>query len=87
MLLQEEWPFYGLSSEKAQELVKKGRRPDIYIDLWTSADPVNVALKEAMIWSHQQEPSERCTAREMEKFLKGKMRELDPGQLEKWGLS
>jgi len=85
--LQEEYPFQGRKSEDAQELVKNGRRPDIYFDLWNSTDPVNRALKEGMIWSHQQEPSERCSARELEGYFKRKMRELDPGQLEKWGLS
>jgi len=87
MLLQEEWPFFERSSAEAQELVKKGYRPDIYEDIWYSPDPVNRALKEAMVWCHQQEPSERCSARDLEAYLKGKMRELDPGQLEKWGLS
>lgn len=87
VLLQEEYPFRGRTVEDAQELVKAGRRPDIYNDLWNSADPVNQALKEGMIWCHQQDLSERCSARELEEFFKRKMRELDPGQLEKWGLS
>lgn len=85
MLLQEEWPFAGLSIIEAQELVKQGRRPDIYYDLWNSSEPVNRALKQGMIWSHQQDPKRRCSARQLEEYLKEQMRQLDPGQLEKWG--
>lgn len=86
-LLQEEYPFRTRKTEEAQELVKNGRRPDIYFDLWNSTDPVNQALKEGMVMSHQQYPVERWSARELAGHFKQKMRELDPAQLEKWGLS
>jgi serine/threonine protein kinase len=87
MLLQGEWPFEEVSSETAAELVKNGTRPTIYLDLWYSDDPVNMVLKEVMMICHAQDPKERATARDVETILKQKMRELDPGQLEKWGLS
>jgi hypothetical protein len=40
-----------------------------------------------MMICHVQDPKQRATARDVETILKQKMRELDPGQLEKWGLS
>ena len=86
-LLQEEYPFQSRKTEDAQKLVTQGRRPDIYFDLWNSTDPVNKALKEGMVCSHQQYPEERCSARELADFFLQNMRQLDPGQLETWGLS
>ena len=86
-LLQEEYPFQSRTTEEAQKMVIRGLRPDIYFDLWNSTDPVNQALKEGMVCCHQQYPDERCSASELAEFFKQKMRQLDPGQLEKWGLS
>lgn len=87
MLLQGDWPFEGVSNEEARELVMNGTRPTIYYDLWYSDDPINMVLKEAMIMSHEHDPAKRASARQVEAFLKDKMRELDPGRLELWGLS
>ena len=80
--LQGELPFDDLSSKAAIEMVKKGRRPRIYVDLWHSTDPVNQALKHAMIISHKQNAADRATAREIETFLTEKLRELDPDFVE-----
>ena len=87
MLLQGDWPFEDVSLDVARELVKNGTRPTIYVDLWYSDDPVNKALKDAMIMSHESDPAKRASARVVETFLKNKMRELDPTQLEAWGVS
>jgi serine/threonine protein kinase len=87
MLLQGEWPFEDVSRDTAPELVKNGTRPTIYLDLWYSDDPVNKALKQAMIMCHEQVPADRASAREVESFLMDTMRELDPGHLETWSLS
>ena len=84
MLLQQEWPFTGIKSKKAHSLVKKGERPSIYKDVWNSPDPIIQALKEAMIMCHEQDPTERSSAREVEVFLKKKLEEFDPGRLKEW---
>lgn len=78
MLLQEEWPFLDMKPEKARNLIKEGYRPSFDAEIWNSTDPVDKALKEAMIMCHEQNPKERATARQVETFLKGKLRELDP---------
>jgi serine/threonine protein kinase len=69
MLLQEEWPFGDVKSADAQEMIRKGGRPSIYIDIWNSTDPVTVLLKKAMFRCHEQEPKDRWTARQVEQFL------------------
>jgi hypothetical protein len=83
-LLQNELPFYDVDSEKVYKLVKRGRRPSIYADIWNSTDPVNMALKEAMLMCHDQDPKERSSARQVEMFLTQKMQELDPEELTEW---
>lgn len=88
MLLQGEYPpFSDMSEHTAQELVKNGTRPSVYRDIWYSDDPIIKALKDVMIMCHEQEPNVRGSARTVEAFLMGKMRELDPGHLETLGLS
>ena len=88
MLLEGEWPpFPDMSDDTAQELIKNGTRPSVYHDLWYSHDPIIEALKDAMIMCHEQNPEERASARSVEAFLMGKMRELDPGHLETLALS
>jgi hypothetical protein len=86
MLLQKELPFDDISQKEARNLVKKGHRPSFFVDIWNSTDPVNIVLKEAMSKCHEQEPGDRPSAREIETFLKKKMQELDPGQMETWGV-
>lgn len=87
MLLQGDWPFDDVSSDTAHALVINGTRPTIYMDLWYSDDPVNKALKEVMMMCHEHDPADRPSARQVEAFLMDKMRELDPGHLETWGLA
>lgn len=84
-ILQGEWPFENEASDDAKAKVMNGTRPAIYDDLWHSTDPVNVALKEAMILCHTHDPLERPSARYIETFFRLKMNEIDPGRLEEWG--
>ena len=80
MLLQEEWPFEDIEDEiQAQELVMQGVRPSFDAFVWNSSDPVDQALKEAMIMCHQQNVTKRSSARQVESFLQGKVDELFPG--------
>lgn len=87
MLLQNEYPFGDVDADEAQQSIIEGRRPSFYLDIWNSTDPVIVALKSIMILCHEQEPKDRPSARYVVSFLKSKLRELDPGRLELWGLS
>jgi hypothetical protein len=87
MLLQGEWPFHDVTLETAYELVRNGTRPSIFADLWYSDDPVNMALKHAMILCHEHNATERASARTVERYLIDRMLELDPGYLQTWGLS
>jgi hypothetical protein len=80
-----EWPFSEVSATEAKKSVKEGLRPSFYPDVWNSTDPVDQALKDAMFLCHEQEQDERSTARQVEDYLKAKLRELDPGRLEEWG--
>lgn len=84
MLLQGEWPFADLKQDEAADKVMQGIRPAVYEDLWNSTDPVDMALKEAMIICHAQDPKERPTARELENYFRKIMRDIDPGRLEDW---
>jgi serine/threonine protein kinase len=83
-LLQHELPFHDIETEKVYKLVKRGKRPSLYADIWNSTDPVDMALKEAMLMCHDQDPKQRSTAREVEIFLRRKMQELDPDRLAEW---
>ena len=84
MLLSGEWPFDDISEDNTMDKVMKGIRPSVYEDIWNSTDPVDQVLKDAMIMCHEQEPNDRATARQVERFLKENMEKLDPGRLEKW---
>lgn len=86
MLLQGEYPFEDTDAETAQKLVVDGHRPSIYVDVWNSTDPIDQALKEIMIRCHEQDPIDRPSAREVETYLTGMVRKLDPGRLEEWGI-
>jgi serine/threonine protein kinase len=81
MLLQGEWPFNDVPLDTAYNLVKNGTRPSVYADVWYSDNPVDIALKGAMIMCHEQNATIRSSAREIEKYLIKKMSELDPEQL------
>jgi len=87
MLLQEQWPFDDMKTEDAQEEVKNGNRPAIYEDIWNSTEPVNVALKHAMIRCHNQNSITRATAREIADYWRQTIEELDPGRLAEWGVA
>lgn len=87
MLLQGDWPFYDVAQEMAMELVKNGTRPSVYMDVWFSTDPIDVALKEAMMMCHEQNATERASARMIEQYLISIMRQLDYEQLEVWNLA
>ena len=84
MLLQGDWPFYDVPQETAVALIKNGTRPSVYTDVWFSTDPVDVALKGAMMMCHEQNASERATARMVEQYLISVMRQLDHEQLQAW---
>lgn len=84
MLLQGVWPFEDLDEKEAAQKVINGERPAIYVDVWNSTDPLIQTLKEAMILCHQQDPKERASAREIEKMLRGKLEEVDPGRVDYW---
>ena len=81
MLLQEEWPFQDLNEKEAQERVMKGLRPSFDENVWNSTDLVDQALKQAMLMCHEQNAADRASAREVESFLKGRVRELMPGSI------
>jgi hypothetical protein len=87
MLLMSEWPFQDVTNAEAKTSVKEGQRPSFYADIWNSTDPVEEALRDVMFMCHEQEPKDRSTARQVEDQLKAKLRELDPGRLEQWGVS
>lgn len=70
MLLQRDWPFSDVDEKEAQKLVKDGYRPSFDASVWNSTDPVDTALKEAMLMCHEQKPEARATARQVEIFLK-----------------
>jgi hypothetical protein len=80
MLLQEEWPFGDVKTAVAQETIRNGGRPNIYSDIWNSTDPVTLLIKEAMIHSHEQEPEDRWTARQVQEFLNKGLQELEPNE-------
>jgi serine/threonine protein kinase len=86
MLLQGDWPFYDVPQAMATELVKNGTRPSVYSDVWYSNDPIDIALKEAMIMCHEHNATERSNARAVEQHLINAMLELDPHQLGVWGI-
>ena len=73
MLLQEEWPFGDIDEKEAKKLVKGGVRPSFDADVWNSTDAIDTVIKEAMIMCHEQEPSNRATARKVEMYLKSKL--------------
>jgi serine/threonine protein kinase len=77
MLLMLELPFQGLPAKDAAEKIKTGERPSFYADVWDSPDPYIQALKSAMIMCHQHNVTERATARQVETFLQGKLREIE----------
>ena len=50
--------------------------------LWFLCD----STVEAMHMCHEQDPQKRASARQVETFLKEKIRRLLPGKLEEWGI-
>ena len=86
MLLQGEFPFEDKSEKEAKALVIKGKRPSFDANIWNSTNPVDRALKKAMLMCHKQNVTDRASARRVEKFLKLKLMELYPGEMERWGV-
>ena len=84
MLLQQEWPYEGITSKEAHARLKKGQRPSLDKDIWNSPDPIIQGLKEAMIMCLEHNVTDRASAREVEVFLKTKLEEFDPGRLKEW---
>ena len=84
MLLMDQWPFKGVQEKKAIKMVKQGKRPDIYKDIWNSTDPAVLALKNAMFMCHEQDPKVRATSREVETYLTEELEKIDPGRLDAW---
>ena len=82
MLLQREWPFSDVTDAETKKLVKDGYRPSFDADIWNSTDPSDIALKEAMLMCHEQDPRERASARQVEKYLRKQLRKLYPDSLE-----
>lgn len=62
-------------------MVIEGKGPTVYMDLWNSTDPVNQALKKAMMMCHVTNPDERPSSREVEVYLKQQLQKLDPEYL------
>jgi len=85
VLLQQERPFKGVSSDEAMQMVINGTRPTMYEDVWNSPDPITQILIQAMKMCHEHSPNKRASAREVERFLKNAMKKYDPGTLEEWG--
>ena len=78
-LLTGEAPFQDVSRKEAARLVKEGHRPKIYmISGIVPILSIRRFFKHVMIRSHVQNVAERATARELEMYLKQKLRELDP---------
>ena len=84
ILLMDEWPFKGVQSNRAQEKIAAGERSRLYRDIYESTDPIIVALKTAMMMCHEQDPTVRATAREVEAYLKERLEIIDPGCLATW---
>jgi serine/threonine protein kinase len=87
MLLTGYWPFEEYTDEEAQEQVKTGLRPTFPMEIWNSSDSNLQAVKEAMILCHEQEPSQRATARQIEAVLLQALQKQRPNILQEWGLA
>jgi hypothetical protein len=87
MLLRGYKAFDSLTDEHSQVLVKTGSRPTIYLDILYDNHPIMQVLRDAMVMCYEHDPAVRASAREVEAFLMGKMRELDSGFLETLGQS
>lgn len=77
-MLTQHWPWKEFSEKEAKRRVKQGQRPAIPDSVRNSSDPVDVTLSEALKMTQWQDPQERATARQVETFLKDKLRELSP---------
>jgi serine/threonine protein kinase len=92
-LLTLEKPFYDISTEDAQELVIDGKRPrpsskfgndNPAVQMWTSNDPIDLALRSAMDMCLIYNITKRASARQVETFLKAELEQIDPGRLQAW---
>lgn len=76
MMLSQRWPWEGLEEKEVIKWVMDGRRPGIPESTRKSNDPAVQTLLEVMRISQKQDSEKRATAREVERFLKKKVREL-----------
>jgi len=82
IIVTELWPFEGVKETKAQKKIMQGDRPPVEDSIRDNADPAVKALLKAMEMCWRQDPKERATAREVNTFLKAKLRELDRAWVE-----
>jgi hypothetical protein len=82
-----QWPFKYYNEKGIKRAINHGERPFMFPDVQNSTDPIDRTLLEAMEMCFHQNPADRATARQVEVFLKDKLRALDPGRLEAWGES
>ena len=68
-LLTGRWPFENRKTKEAQRLIKNNQRPPIDDAIRESDDPLDVAMLKAIERCWEQDPVERASAREIEKFL------------------
>ena len=84
-LLHTEEPFGEIKdSNKVQQLVVQGLRPNVTDEIANSQDPAVQAILTAMNMCHAYDAKKRATARQVEQLLKQKLEEIEPGKLREW---
>ncbi|KAL7560672.1 hypothetical protein ACA910_001354 [Epithemia clementina (nom. ined.)] len=86
MLVAREWPFENTKEKIAMKAIMKGQRPRLPTIVQNTTNPIIRILIEAMQMCHRQDPEQRATSREVEKFLKAEIQRLAPGKLQEWGI-
>lgn len=69
-------PFEKEKSKKTQSLIKKGERPDIPSSYRNSTDPFDQSMIKAIEMCWIQDPKDRASAREVQKFLLSELQRL-----------
>ena len=59
---------------------------DVLIECVSLIAYLVMLIVEAMRMCHVQDPKKRASAREVENFLKERIKQLSPGKLEEWGV-
>lgn len=71
------WPFENVKKEKtAQKMIQEGKRPEISETILNSTDPFDRAMLKAIEMCWIQDPDQRATARQVQKFLQGELEKL-----------